>query len=1818
MKTRDWTRPLAATVGALALLALAGPPREAGAFERKRPAPLDSRAKLYSPFHKVPGGAELSTFGDSLVNGADWRNFLATHGPQRVHIDPETGRIVAVAGRIPWIPGSGNSMTISDIAWAMSGPKAEAGLPELEKIALKFVAENAELFRIPAAASLRLNPAASAKSSVSMWNLRFDLFRGATPVENGAVVFVVKHGNLILWGSTGVDDLELPVAPTISPDRAAKIVGEYVGGFLPTLDTVDPKIASKILPERSPGFHGYREVYEVRFKRKGQGNYVGRVDVHSGNLLELFDSNDYAQVKGGIYPITNDAGTEVVRPLGFADYGTGLYANSGGTFPWVSGTVTSTLNGKYVAISDTCGAISLSTSTTPGDLDFGSSTGTDCVTPGTGGVGNTHAARSCYYHTDLIAQKGRAYLPSNSWLQAQLTANVNLDNTCNAYWDGAAINFFKSGGGCGNTGEIAGVFLHEWGHGMDENDGNGAQGSGEAMGDAFAFLQLRDSCIGQNFTSTPCDGYGNPCSGCTGVRDQDRLKHDTPEILTPANINARCGSLGGGSDPCGEEVHCEGYLPGNTVWDLAYRDLPARPMAVDDAWALADKLWWESGPARTAAYSCTNQTAPPWNNGCGATTWFETFLAADDADGNLANGTPHAATIFQAFDRHGISCGTATDPANLDSSECPAVGSVGTITGTSGSDSATVTWSQATNAASYRILRNTLGCSFGSTEIAFVADNGNPTQSFTDTNASNGTPFYYTVQPVGTNVDCPGPTSNCVTVTPQPCAGTVTLDRASYSCADLVSIRVVDSDLVGAGTTTVTAWSITEAAPETRTLTETPASSGVFIGSVATTSAAPAADGAVSVMGGDTLTVRYVDASYCGTPNTNVDTTGAIDCSNPVITNVLVPAKTDSSATITWDTNEPASSRVNYGLVAPPTSNQTDPAFVSTHSVTVQGLAGCSDYLFSVSSLDPASNGATDDNAGAYYTFRTTGRAFALGPDTVESGPGSWTADSTGTTIWHIDDCSASSPTHAWKAGAVQGDCPGSYDTDSVSNLTSATFSLGAAGHGYSLRFDEYYDTEENTNCTYDPIVPQISVNSGSTWTNLVSPYCGSNGSWQKREIDLAPYSGDTVKLRFRFTSDSTVTAEGWYVDNIDISKSQPCGTELAVANHSESDACSLGGSGSSDGFVDPGETVTLTVVAANPGTSAATGISATLSSSSPSVTILDGLATFPDIPAGGSAPSNSPHFTFRVDGSVVCGTVLPLNVLFTSAQGSWSGSISIRVGAGGQATTTYVSTNVPRAIPDNNTTGVTSTVDVADTGTVVDVNVSLSITHTWDADVEVELIGPNNTVVLLTADHGSSGDNYTNTVFDDQATSPVSTGTAPFTGSFQPDQPLSVLNGINANGTWTLRVRDDASSDIGTLQAWSLILTRTTPYTCTLCACASIASPVPATAALATPVDGATGVPLSTTLTWGAAANAGRYKVNIGTSATPPFYREVKAPGTSLAVRLAASTTYYWQVVTFPTSGSAPEVFSPVFSFTTAAASETVTGATPAVLQRWNTTPSPFVVSGSGFGSAAGTSLTWQHIAGNDAPGFFTPASTTATALTGTIAMDPDAKAGWYDLVVNEGGSPVAAALAGVVVRAFSDVTEADWYFESSDRMTGMSIMPFWNGASGPEFRPTLYVTRGDMAEFLVKAYWWANSPTHEVPGRVCFGYFPDVPCADPQALYVEWARDLGITLGGADGGFHPANNVTRAEMAAFLLRLEYGGASNVPDCQPDPGWADLADIPDWAKPYVNLLRARRITFGCSASPLQYCPLTPVSRSEMATFLSRLVDQIPLPIRVD
>jgi subtilisin-like proprotein convertase family protein len=137
---------------------------------------------------------------------------------------------------------------------------------------------------------------------------------------------------------------------------------------------------------------------------------------------------------------------------------------------------------------------------------------------------------------------------------------------------------------------------------------------------------------------------------------------------------------------------------------------------------------------------------------------------------------------------------------------------------------------------------------------------------------------------------------------------------------------------------------------------------------------------------------------------------------------------------------------------------------------------------------------------------------------------------------------------------------------------------------------------------------------------------------------------------------------------------------------------------------------------------------------------------------------------------------------------------------------TEWPSGDVPKAIPDLGT--ITSVLQVAGGPSwISDVSVSLTLAHTWERDLVITLVAPWGAEVTLADRVGGSGGGFTATVFDDAAMTPIVLGSPPFTGSYRPAAPLSALRGQNANGTWTLRVQDVVSPDVGTLWSWTVML---------------------------------------------------------------------------------------------------------------------------------------------------------------------------------------------------------------------------------------------------------------------------------------------------------------------------------------------------------------------------------------------------------------------------
>jgi hypothetical protein len=151
--------------------------------------------------------------------------------------------------------------------------------------------------------------------------------------------------------------------------------------------------------------------------------------------------------------------------------------------------------------------------------------------------------------------------------------------------------------------------------------------------------------------------------------------------------------------------------------------------------------------------------------------------------------------------------------------------------------------------------------------------------------------------------------------------------------------------------------------------------------------------------------------------------------------------------------------------------------------------------------------------------------------------------------------------------------------------------------------------------------------------------------------------------------------------------------------------------------------------------------------------------------------------------------------------------------------------------------------------------------------------------------------------------------------------------------------------------------------------------------------------------------------------------------------------------------------------------------------------------------------------------------------------------------------------------------------------------------GCGGGNFCPGASNTRAQITVFLLKTMFGAD---HVPPDPI--GIFADVPITDPFAPWIEEAFALQITAGCGGGNFCPAAAVTRAQMAVLLLRALLGA-----DYLPPPATGVLfSDVPPgaFAAAWIEDLYNRGVTGGCQASPLLYCPASPVTRGQMSVFL--------------
>ncbi|HEX4871674.1 MAG TPA: S8 family serine peptidase, partial [Nevskiaceae bacterium] len=259
---------------------------------------------------------------------------------------------------------------------------------------------------------------------------------------------------------------------------------------------------------------------------------------------------------------------------------------------------------------------------------------------------------------------------------------------------------------------------------------------------------------------------------------------------------------------------------------------------------------------------------------------------------------------------------------------------------------------------------------------------------------------------------------------------------------------------------------------------------------------------------------------------------------------------------------------------------------------------------------------------------------------------------------------------------------------------------------------------------------------------------------------------------------------------------------------------------GDGDGDIEPGERWSLQIEIENLGAVTAQGLSAQLTSPAGDVAVVDGTVAYPDLASGARAVGLA-SFVFDVPVNLPCGAPvrLSLTLPYNGIRSPLEAELRTLTGGSGAAQS-FAYSGSPVAIPEccgspitvpvevsGLSTGLTD-LDFAIGGSLCSTDVgstTVGLDHTFTADLELSLISPAGTSVILVERRGGSGNNFCQTVLDDEAAVDVSAGSAPFTGRFRPDQPLSAFDGEDPNGTWLFRVDDQAGIDIGSVRAFSL-----------------------------------------------------------------------------------------------------------------------------------------------------------------------------------------------------------------------------------------------------------------------------------------------------------------------------------------------------------------------------------------------------------------------------
>ncbi len=497
--------------------------------------------------------------------------------------DRDTGVPLRLSGGYVDVPGS-----VADPAIA-------------ERAARDFLASHLDLLA-PGAAITDFALAGDQLDHTGVRTVGFTQTSHGLRVVGGQVGFVFAHDHLFAIGSEALPEIHVAIPAAHAVDvraterwirgAAARPTGERV--ILPLIRAGDVQYAVVDVVDAT----AHLGAWDV---------YVGAGGTPIARASRLrFDSTATAAFNAGVRYATGTRMDFPAPELDLTANGVATTTAVDGTFSFTGATadVVPSVGGLRVTIQNQAGALATTAlSTTPGGTATWNAMDDEF----------TDAQLDTYIYGNLIKARDRIINPDiASWIDQPLDFFVNENDTCNAYSTGNDVHFFRLSSMCQNTGRIADVVFHEFGHsfhfhtlipGMGVFDTSLSEG----LADFNAANMTGDSGIGRGFDFT------------------DNALREIDPVGTEASY----------PEDLSDDPHVNGMIISGALWD--FRKAAILAFGQTAGVALAEKLF--TGVAARAANIQTSYTAA---------------LIADDDDGNLGNGTPHQCMIATAFAPHGL------------------------------------------------------------------------------------------------------------------------------------------------------------------------------------------------------------------------------------------------------------------------------------------------------------------------------------------------------------------------------------------------------------------------------------------------------------------------------------------------------------------------------------------------------------------------------------------------------------------------------------------------------------------------------------------------------------------------------------------------------------------------------------------------------------------------------------------------------------------------------------------------------------------------------------------------------------------------------------------------------------------------------------------------------------------------------------------------------------------------------------------------------------------------------------------------------------